>query len=295
MEFLKQAIEQAFGPKTTLINVVKSNVGGMYKARSHAKVHASDLTKDDFCPRQTALLDLTKTEKKNEFIATAMKMTYDVGHAVSDLARENWFGQQVYGNWECLHCGKIWSFQTRPKACVCGIGEAGRWGYREVEFVSTTYQVSGSLDAIVDLGAPRLSAVEIKIMAVDQFDKLVAPLQEHRIRTSLYLKIIEDSNSIYRNRLDVSQGRVLYFSRGHGKKNEDYGGEILPMKEYVVKRDDEPLVPLLEKATAVKDWREKKIIPAGVCPTSFVPAAKKCSVCAICFGGKYPAASALKS
>jgi len=293
MEFLKKAIEQAFGPKSTLIDVIKANVGGMYEARSHEKVHASDLTKSDFCPRQIALLDITKIKKKDEFIPTAMKMTYDVGHAVSDLARGEWFGQSVYGTWECRTCGDVQTFTTKPQKHCPSLKKGCDWRYHEIEFVGYPYQVSGSLDAIVDLGSPKLVVVEIKIMAVDQFEKLVAPLQEHRIRTNLYMRLIEDSNSIYKNRMNVHQGKVLYFSRGYGKKNDDYGGEILPIKEYPVERDDQVLEPLLDKARVVNDWRTKKIMPAGVCPTSFVQTAKKCSVCTACFSGKYPAASAL--
>lgn len=288
MKFLKDAHEQAFAPKMSIINRLIDGLGGYEPARSHEVVHASDITKESFCPRQTALLDLTKGKKKDEWIEPAMRVTFDTGNVMADLFREKWGSGWVYGDWECVRCGAQRTFCVKPVCpCPAAKGLMCSWRYREMNFVSKTYDVSGSLDSVCDLGSPQLFVTELKIIAPTEFEKIVAPLPEHRIRTSLYLKLVEDSNSAYKIRLNLQKAKVLYISRAYGKKHDKYG-QILPFKEFDVARDDKALGPALEKAKKVKEWRTLKKMPAGVCATSADKLAKQCSMCSFCFSGKYP-------
>ena len=285
--FLKAAAQEALGPKKSIIDIMRKELGGYQPARSHETVHASDLTKDHFCPRQTALLTILKAKKKDEYINTALQVTFDAGNVMSDLFREKWAGQHVYGNWRCKCCNSTVTFKQKPINVPCKMGGKCDWGYEEVNFVSQQYQVSGSLDAIMDLGAPKLFVTELKIIAVDAFEKLVAPLAEHRIRTNLYLNLVENSSSVFNGRINTKEARVFYVSRGFGKKHPDYN-EILPFKEFKVERDDESLTPYLKKAEDIVVFKKTGALPHGVCKTSMDSPAKKCSVCKQCFSGKYP-------
>jgi hypothetical protein len=141
--------------------------------------------------------------------------------------------------------------------------------------------ISGSIDLIADLGLPKHVIVEIKSMDKDQFAELIAPLAEHRIRTSLYLRIIEGSDSPYKDRIDLTHARIIYVSKGYGKKGED--GKFSPFKEYVITRNDDAIEDYVEKAKMVKLYEDTGMIPYGVCKNTFVGRVKKCHCSKACF------------
>ena len=155
-------------------------------------------------------------------------------------------------------------------------------------FVSKEYGFTGSIDVFFDVGAPKWLVTELKIMKPEDFEKLAAPLPEHRIRTNLYMKLIADSNDPYKDKINVFEARVLYVSRGYGKKNVDHD-QILPFKEFVVKRDDTDLQWVLKLAKQVKVWRETGQIPSGICKNPLDKTAKNCSASKHCFSGSFPA------
>jgi hypothetical protein len=101
--------------------------------------------------------------------------------------------------------------------------------------------------------------------------------------------LIADSASPYKDKINLHEARVLYTSRAYGKKNDQHGGEILPWREFIVKRDDKALEPILNKAKQLKIFRETKAIPSGICPTAMSKTAQKCSNCQLCFSGQFPA------
>jgi hypothetical protein len=221
-------------------------------------------------------------------VSTALGATYGVGRATAKLVVEEWLGQKIIGNWECERCGQQVTMQAKPNyPCPSPYG-VHRWEYREPGFVSQEYGVSGSIDAFVDLGQ-KLITTEIKILNVDDWETLIAPLAEHRIRTSMYLKIIADSGSPFTERINLHEARTLYVSRGYGKKHLGYN-EILPFKEFVVQRDDALLSRPLAMAKQVKVFREQQLVPSGICSTALDKHARACTTCHACFGGKYPAA-----
>jgi hypothetical protein len=289
MKFLQEAVVDALAPKTSIIKLMQQNVGGYSPARSHKNVHASDVTKPNFCPRMYALLDITEEQKKDEYVSPAMQVTFDVGNATANLFTDQWAGDSIIGNWKCKRCSKAVSFQCKPKDGCTQLQKCD-WHYEEVRFVSQDHGVSGSIDALMDLLAPKLFVTELKIIKAEDFVDIVAPLAEHRVRTSMYMKIIADSENIYRTRVNTQEARVFYISRGFGKKNTETG-TVLPFKEFVVKRDDELVLPYLDKAKKIKIFRETGTIPAGICSTSMDTHAKNCAACKSCFSGAYPAGS----
>jgi len=280
--------------------MLRSNMAGPQPGRSRSIVHASDITKPDFCPRAWAFADLEGTKISTEYVNTAMAVTWSMGRKTAQTLIEDWAGNKVIGNWKCIRCGAQSTFTRKPNApdwpCKGGFGKDFNhiWEYVEVMFAPDMYQVSGSIDAFFDVGTPKLMATELKIMAPDEFEKIHAPLPEHRLRTSLYLHLIAASDSPYKDRINLNEARVLVVSRGYGKMNTEWS-EILPFREFEVTRDDASLAPYLQRAKAVKLWRKEKTMPSGICGTALDKYAKKCDFCTKCFSGEYPALVQIES
>jgi hypothetical protein len=274
--WLNNALSKAQAPGTSIISILKKNMGGWEPARDHTTVHASDITKDHFCPKQWALLDITKKEKKAQWVPTALRATFDVGNVTSDLVRERWLGEAAHGFWRCQKCEKKSAFGVKP-ASLCS-GHVSDWKYVEAGFLSPEYEVSGSVDVFIDMDAKKLFATELKIISPVDFETLAAPLSEHRIRTNLYMKLIEDSATWLKERMNLQEAKVLYVSRAYGKKHPELG-EILPFKEFTVKRDDSMVEKPLAQAKEIVVYKQTGLMPKAICGTSKDTAAKWCSVC----------------
>lgn len=292
MKFLSATIAKSLAPNGSLISLLKSSLAGRVPHRQYHQLHASDITKDDFCPRLVALLDLTKELMPSQYLPTALKATFDMGNTVADVIRNQWLRNHVVGDWRCDRCGKHKLFSSVPSNEGCLNDKKHLWNFREPEFLSHEYGVVGSIDMLVRLGGEKLIVVELKIISADEFKTLVAPLSEHRIRTSLYLHLIEKSTSMWRNSINLEEGRVLYVSRGHGKKHVVFQ-EVLPFLEFSVKRNDQDLAIPLQNAKKVKLFRDSGVMPAGICTSAFSKPAKNCPQCKLCFSGVYPAGKVL--
>jgi hypothetical protein len=287
VSWLKEAVALSAAPKLSVIARIKENLGGFVPARGYGVVHASDVTKPNFCPRHWVLMDKLQKKVKDEYLATALEATFDVGRITASLVTDKWLGKSAIGNWKCKTCGDCRTFCSKPLNGCKKLGHC-HWQYVEVSFDSITYGVQGSIDVMVDLGSQLVVATELKIIKEEDFAKIIMPLPEHVLRTKLYMKLMADSNSAYKDRINLFESRVLYVSRAYGKKNLDFKGEILPFKEFVVERDDEKVMPLLRNAQQIKIYRDKGFIPSGICSLPTDNHAKNCNTCKECFSGEYP-------
>ena len=285
--WLKNAVLQASKPQQSIISVLKRELGGHRAGRSADVLHASDITKSDFCARKWALFDLLEKGVESQFIPTALDVTFRMGNVAERLVMEEWAGDAAVGHWQCRLCGLQRTMIAKP-AGFCTTGVRHRWGYRQFVIEAPEYGLSGAIDGIFDVGAPHLLIAEIKTLNPTDFDTIMTPQPEHRLRTNLYLKMLAESNSPYKDKFNLSEARVLYISRGYGKMNATWN-EILPFREFVVKRQDSDLKEILQKAKAVKLSREGQGMPTGICATALDKIAKKCVVCKECFSGTYPA------
>lgn len=267
-----------------VIDLLIKSMGTYYPERSHQIVHASDVTKENFCPRQYALMDHLEVKRPERFISPALKATFDVGKATADLVVNDWLGAHAIGHWQCSVCRDTRYFQRKPDPQIQN-GHRCVWRYREVEFFDPQSEISGSMDLLIDLGIGKATIVEIKIMGVDEFADLVAPLGEHRARTRLYLRLVAESTSIYKQWVDIDRAKILYISRGFGKKN---AGVIHPFKEFTVERDDPSVQVYMDRGMAVAQARKTKVIPvARVCDSVGCWTAKSCPVKQECWSGSY--------
>lgn len=290
--WMLKATLNAAKPKHSIIGRLKENLGGMRPGRARDVVHASDITKPDFCPRRWAFQDLEGKKTSPEFLQTAMDVTFDLGNLTAKVLIEKWLGTSAIGDWTCVKCGAQRALCPKPHThpgCHNSL-TPHLWEYREVRITAPAYGVSGSLDILVDVGAPGYMVTELKTMAPDEWEPLKMPKPEHRLRTNLYLHLIANSGSPYLDKFNLTEARVLYCCRAYGRMNPDWN-EILPWKEFVVQRNDQDLVPILKLAKDLKAFREQKTMPPGICSTAFDKIAKKCHFCIECFSGKYPAGS----
>ena len=286
--WLHQAIHQSTKPKWSIIGVLKQQLGGMQPERSMKVLHASDITKTNFCPRKWAFFDLFEKDPQPQMVSTALDVTYRMGSVIESLLVEEWAGEYVIGNWRCRYCGQSKSMAPKPEEAWCNPDRKHWWQHLQTVVEAQDYGLQGGIDALFNVGAPQLVVTEIKIMAPQEFEEIVVPLPEHRLRTNLYLWILDHSHHPFRDKINLSEGRVLYVSRGFGKMNPAWQ-EILPFKEFVVKRNDQDLSEILTRAKHLQTFREMGLMPTGICTTALDKIAKKCSVCAPCFSGKYPA------
>jgi hypothetical protein len=287
MSWLHNAIHQTLRPKQSIIGVLKRQLGGPQPGRSMKIVHASDVTKIDFCPRRWALFDLFEKEAQTQYVATAMDVTYQMGQHAETLVVEEWAGEAVIGNWMCRYCNDQRSMVPKPGGC-CKDGRKHWWRHIQMVVEAPEYGIQGGVDALFNVDAPQLVVTEVKTMNPTEFEGILAPLPEHRLRTNLYMWILANSKHPHKEKINTHEARVLYISRGYGKLNAEWN-EILPFKEFTVKRNDLDLNEFLKRAKALKVFREQGLMPGGICATALDKIAKNCSVCPACFSGKYPA------
>lgn len=288
VDFLGKKTEVPPGQPYSVVQLLRQTMGGNEAERPFLPAHASDVTRDDFCAREVALHARMNRCRPAKYISPALRATFDQGRAIEKLVRENWSANKVWGNWECTSCGMLREFAPKPSDFDTTITcKRHHWKYHEVGFSS--HGITSSPDGLWNLGAPLLYVVETKIMAPELFKALKAPLFEHRVRTNLYLRLIEDSDHPQRHRVNTQRGFVLYISRGHGNKNDDHAGSILPFKEFVVERNDDELVQALANAAAVHEYQTLGVFPKGICPTPLCKRAKFCRVNKECFSGMFPA------
>jgi hypothetical protein len=283
MQFIK-----ATNPPTkdVLVSILGKALGGYRPARQFTTIHASMLTETpEFCPREVVLLLKTKKKRKEQYVDAAMQVAFDNGQALHELFRNKWLRDIAVGTWKCKVCKAERPFSKYPKdncnTCGCKL-----WDYEEELWTSQTHGFQGSTDTLLDLDFGKHTIVELKSMDKDMFNSLKAPMGEHRVRTILYMYLVKDSGRPERERVHTDSAKILYISKAFGQKSST--GAVLPFKEFDVEYNESTIAPYLEKAAKVKKFKDAGVVPAGVCPTSFVNRVKSCSCPHECWSNKYP-------
>lgn len=290
-------ILQSLKKPVSIKMMIHSKLAGWEPGRDDGIVHASDLMKDlEFCPREWALRIAEKVKPKAQFIGTAMQITFAHGRDMEWRLRNEWLAEVAVGHWKCEVCHSTFEeFGKKPKvACKkCGYH---RWEYKEINFISPYSGVTGGVDLLVDVGEPKHRILEIKSMDKDQHKALKAPLAEHKARTSLYLKLAEESPIDGSERINTKTAHIIYVSKSFGFADtsmKDAGvsdAPFSPFKEFVIERDDSLTANLLERARMVKLFRENAGIgmPCGICANGLEKRAQSCSVVKYCWNGTHP-------
>jgi hypothetical protein len=265
-----------------------ARLGSVEPKRPIANLHASSLTSQTkFCPREVVLCKKLGRKPYPGKIDPATTITFDEGKDKQYRLNNDWLRDRMVGNWRCDGCGVLKTFCKAPKPTEGQCKEC-QWVYQEVCFSHPT-GARGSIDGLIDIHKPTLRMIEAKIISPDVWEKLKAPVAEHRIRSRLYMKLIAESNHPYRGQVNTSKVHILYFMRGHGKKDEK--GRVHPLKEFILERDDASVKPYFDMAQAVQTAKEAEweIFPEGICSSLFDKRCHMCSVSKECFAGKFPA------
>jgi hypothetical protein len=289
LKFLKRLQDDHLSQRS-LVELLNVRLAGKREARSHKVVHVSTVTDAElgFCPRQFALLDVLEQKLPPEFINAALQVAFDNGEALHDLCRNKWLRHDVIGMWRCKGCKEERHFTKLPPskdkyACV------HEWEYHEEKFVDPASGISGSIDFFVDMGNKKLTVVEAKSIDKDQFGKLAGPMAKHRIRSQVYLALIDRAApKEVKDQIDLTHARILYISKGFGKMNADHG-KVLPFKEFSVQRNDEAVEQYFELGQRVQTFRKGGVLPHVICANHMDKRAQACPVVKQCFSGKYPA------
>jgi hypothetical protein len=194
------------------------------------------------------------------------------------MCREEWLAKDVVGHWQCQYCGYGIEFSKKPERCSkckCRV-----LAYREVTFEA--FGAQGSIDILIDFNTGKHSIIEAKTVDKDEFKNLIAPVGEHRARTACYLYLIANSDSPYKNRIDVSRGHVLYISKAYGTKNQDHNS-ILPFKSFVVERDDKLAAEYFAPSLLLREYRAGGKMPEPICVNPFTKRAQACHMSKFCF------------
>lgn len=290
-------IVQSLKKDVSIKDMVHKRLAGWEKARPHDTLHASDLMKDlEFCPREKAFLSMGVVKQKDQFIGTALRITFDHGRDMERRFRNEWLRDAMVGKWECSVCGHPHSTFGKVPTIKCPSCGFERWSYKEPRFTSKQSGVSGGIDGLVDVGETKVRILELKSIDKDEFKKLAAPLAEHKFRTALYLRLADESGVPEAARINTKQAHIVYVSKSFGFKDEslkDKGisdAPFSPLKEFVVERDDNLVATPVNKAYAYTHWRNNQDapgLPCGICVNGLTQRAQKCSAVAQCFSGKY--------
>jgi len=281
----------------SLVSELHDRLGMFEEARSHEYVHISDMTNDEqeFCPREFCLAQHTDTKRKGRFVNPSLRVTFDVGNAMHDLAREVWFRDLAVGDWECPRCGYIYKFSRYPKALCKGCGGfVDRYSYEEIQLKDPFTGVSGSLDLLIQFQTvKKLVLVEVKSIDKDYFKALKGPKAEHRARVVSYLQLVARAEDERADQINQDYGYVLYVSKSYGFKDETLAKQGLrdrttPFREYRVEADDsEHYQKLWSRAAKVKQYKKSGTIPLGICKALTDARANQCGLVQACFSEKY--------
>ena len=259
------------------------------KARDVRVIHASDITREEFCPREFAFLDITGKAPKGQFVGTSLRATFDLGCALQNKLNQDWGKRWCIGTWVCDVCGQEHTFQHCPEKCdACG---RTSFMYKEEQFISDEFGYSGSIDFIFDYAKiMKYRIVEVKTIVKDDFKDLKAPLAEHADRTKLYMHLVDGCDDPRSEMIDTDTAIILYICKGYGcldktlKDQHIADSPFTPFKEFFIKRDDKVLTGFLKKAKAINTFRAGGKIPEGECSTLFCKRAKICVVKKECWG-----------
>jgi hypothetical protein len=114
---------------TTMIDAMVENLSKPLRARSHKQVHASDVTKEHFCPREIVLRDVLNLPRQDEKVGAALAATFDIGNVTAELVRAKWLGKHALGGWECVKCKEY--VPLAPKPATAGASCQHYWKYQE--------------------------------------------------------------------------------------------------------------------------------------------------------------------
>lgn len=302
MKFVKkEVIKKTNRPENNrLKHLLHKSIAGFRKQRSVDVLHASDTTKNNFCPARISLMREHEVAPKDEFISTALAVTFDYGRFL-ETSVVDYLKQNSIGNWICNRCNQLRvSLGRKPYHCELNIRPhkhdydhglkrctSTEFRYSEPRWLDAETNLSCGTDFFVDLGEDKPILVELKSLKSNDFITITRPRKEHLLRTKLYLHLLKRNGT---TEVNVDEAIVLYTCKGYGfadeyvKISDLRDAPFSPFKEFTVKReDDEEIDRIFKDALAIKQYPETKVLPRKVCANKYCTQAKECEVREQCF------------
>lgn len=262
------------------------------ETREQHKIHVSELTKSDFCPRQ-AYYKITwavPTDSKPA-IRHRTQSFFDTGHE-AHKKWQDWITDmgRMWGTWECRQCQYTWP-STSPKSCPeCLFPNPD---YKEVTLEDPVYPLVGHADgAVTDLnvflefkgigmGTVRIDEPEIfkrhqikvdgkTIPDINGMWKAInRPFRSHLLQANLY--------GWMGKRLGMPFDRMVFIYEF--KANQDTKEFVIPFSQRLIK-------PLIDQLEFISESAKSGQAPDR--PVLYSKDAKPCSECpfrTLCWGG----------
>ncbi len=302
MKFVKtKPVKKSNKPENNRLKyLLHKSIAKLEKQRSIEVLHASDMTKKDFCPARVAYMQEHEVEPHDEFISTSMRVTYDYGRFLEE-AVVGYLGKATIGDWVCKRCNQLHTaLGSKPSHCNLNIRPHKRdydhglkrcvstdFTYSEPRWLDEETAISCGTDFFADLGG-KPTLVELKSLKAPDFKTISRPRKEHLLRTNLYLHILKRSGTL---EVNTDEAIVLYTCKGYGFADEFIANSDLkdtpfsPFKEFIVKREDnEEIDRIFADGLAIKKYLiSHGPIPRKICSNKHCTQAKGCEVREICF------------
>ena len=251
-------------PKDTITKLLHKKLTVPTQTRDARVMHASDVTKEDFCPRRLALM-ADGNIREDLTLLTCENVTFSIGRFIEEKI-QNILHDEILGDWECQNCFTEHKFLNKPHKCKnCG---SNNFKHHEVRFVSKVSGISCGIDCLLKGNSLKARIVEIKTISQDKFKTLKMPLAEHKLRTNLYMQCVEESDSPYKDMVNTSVATIIYVTKGGwgcpNPKLRAWGIDetFSPFKEFTVKRDDKLTTGIINKALEYYNYRQGKTTTA---------------------------------
>ena len=257
-------------------------------------VHASSLTNPDvgWCPREAVYAKQAPTPPhKTQTISASLSYTFEQGRWCESLIRDT-LRDLIWGNWQCNFCKKLTEGVMEPKTCThCDQGIQGMT-YVEVA-LRGPMDLIGSPDLLLKIDG-LFTIVELKILSAADFKSLKAPKPEHRLRTQLYVDLLEygiEQQILPINTpldFNLSKAFVLYTSRGFGCMDptlvdDGIHEKFTPWKCYPVARNLNVWSDSMNKLSSRHNALLGGPLPERICDVQACKRAGQCSYTKKCF------------
>lgn len=231
-------------------------------SRSFDGLHPSSMVSPYWCHR-ASYFHLKGNHPAPEARQFKRELIFAQGHGIH-ATWQNWFRDmgKLYGVWECRTCAiRVWD--TSPEGCEA-CNAVGSMKYKEVPVEHNELMITGHSDGWLKGFGDDLM-LEIKSVGAGTFmwydrsnwfasnqdfaaawKNFKAPFEAHVAQVQLYMKVLDLSG-----REDVPQEAVLLYE---AKPTQD-------VKEFIVRKDDWAIQPIIDGAQLVVDSLGKNIAP----------------------------------
>lgn len=254
------------------------------------RFHPSSIS-EGFCGREWVLEqypeDFGMSEERQSHDVKSQRL-FAIGNQYHSMV-QGWFAQmgRLYGEWECLECGKKYWGVCVTKCKWCPNGDTPNMLYGEVPIDDAETGYLAHCDGEVLVGDEhepiKLYAIEIKSCHSEVFKSVrYQPLQKHIFQAVQYMWV----RSRKAGRQEGEPPRkhklagviILYINKETGEIIE----HLIEMTEEIMKNIMEPILAQMEEARKYKS-RQLKTLPPRVCDNHEEAEFRNCPMADVCF------------